>query len=156
MKKLQKEIEEIEQGEAWDESDTVVELKAKKPLDKIIPVRIQEDHWHLLRNEAKQLGVGPTTLARMWILEKLRSSSGSYKEIISNIEDRIFEEQIVPNLSKIELNVLNRVQDGLMTQQISDELKISINEVKKHFNSILTKMKDSSLTHTSPLLRERK
>jgi len=46
--------------------------KVKKLLDKVIPVRLSADKWEELRREARELGVGPTTLARMWLLERLR------------------------------------------------------------------------------------
>jgi hypothetical protein len=72
MTDLDKEIKRIEQGEAWDESDEVVEVEVKKPLDKVIPVRLSGEKWEELRKEARELGIGPTTLARMWILERLR------------------------------------------------------------------------------------
>lgn len=65
-------IKEIEQGNAWDESDEFVHVEVKKPLDKVIPVRLSADKWEEIRKEAMELGVGPTTLARMWILERLR------------------------------------------------------------------------------------
>jgi len=51
----------------------VVQVEVKKPLDKVIPVRLPADKWEQIREEARDLGVGPTTLARMWILERLRS-----------------------------------------------------------------------------------
>jgi len=72
MVEMNKAIEGIEQGEAWEETDEAVELKVKKPLDKVIPVRLPAEKWEELRREAKELGIGPTTLARMWILERLR------------------------------------------------------------------------------------
>ena len=72
MADMDKEIERIEQGDAWDESDEVIQVDVKKPLDKVIPVRLSADKWEELRNEARELGIGPTTLARMWILERLR------------------------------------------------------------------------------------
>ncbi len=72
MADLDREIERIEQGNAWDESDEVVQVEVKKPLDKVIPVRLSGDKWEELRKEANELGIGPTTLARMWILERLR------------------------------------------------------------------------------------
>ena len=72
MADIDKEIKEIERGNAWDESDQVVQAEIKKPLDKVIPVRLSADKWEEIRREAKELGVGPTTLARMWILERLR------------------------------------------------------------------------------------
>ena len=72
MADLDKEIERIEQGDAWDESDEVVQVEVKKPLDKVIPVRLSSENWEEMRKEARELGIGPTTLARMWILERLR------------------------------------------------------------------------------------
>jgi len=72
MADLDKAIKGIEQGNAWDEGDEVVQIEVKKPLDKVIPVRLSSDKWEELRKEARELGIGPTTLARMWILEHLR------------------------------------------------------------------------------------
>jgi hypothetical protein len=69
---LDKALKEIEQGNAWDKSDEVVRVGVKKPLDKVIPVRLSADKWEEISREARELGVGPTTLARMWILERLR------------------------------------------------------------------------------------
>ena len=75
MADLDKEIEHIEHGEAWDEEDEVVEVEVKKPLDKVIPVRLSAERWEEVRKEAQELGIGPTTLARMWILERLRQKT---------------------------------------------------------------------------------
>ena len=72
MEDIKKAVEKIEQGDAWEDTDEVVEIKIKKPLDKVIPVRLSADKWEQIREEARELGVGPTTLARMWILEHLR------------------------------------------------------------------------------------
>jgi hypothetical protein len=72
---LDKEVKRIEQGNAWDESDKVVRVDVKKPLDKVIPVRLSADNWEALRKEANELGIGPPTLARMWILDRLRQKS---------------------------------------------------------------------------------
>ncbi len=72
MADLDKVVEDIERGNAWNESDEVVHVEVKKPMDKVIPVRLPADKWEQIREEARELGVGPTTLARMWILERLR------------------------------------------------------------------------------------
>ncbi len=77
MTHLDKEIERMERGDAWDENDVVVEVEVKKPLDKVIPVRLSSEKWEELREEARELGIGPTTLARMWILDRLRQSTQS-------------------------------------------------------------------------------
>ncbi len=75
-REFEKEIENIEQSDAWNKDDEVVRIKVKKPLDKVIPVRLSSDKWEELRREARELGIGPTTLARMWILERLKKKVG--------------------------------------------------------------------------------
>jgi hypothetical protein len=78
MVDLEKEIERIDEGgEAWNDSDEVVQLDVKKPIDKLIPIRLSSEKWEELRKEASELGVGPTTLARMWVLERLRDRARS-------------------------------------------------------------------------------
>ena len=72
MADIDKAVEKIEQGNAWEETDEVVHVEVKKPLDKVIPVRLPSGKWEQIREEARELGVGPTTLARMWILERLK------------------------------------------------------------------------------------
>jgi hypothetical protein len=72
MEDIERQVKRIEEGEAWEDDDEVVDVEVKRPLDKVIPVRLSSDKWEQLRREAQELGVGPTTLARMWILEKLR------------------------------------------------------------------------------------
>ena len=75
MGDLDREVERIERGEAWDETDEVVQVEVKKPLDKVIPMRLSAEKWEELKKEASELGVGPTTLARMWLLERLRQKA---------------------------------------------------------------------------------
>ena len=72
MNDIEREVQKLEEGEAWEETDEVVEVEVKWPLNKVIPVRLPSEKWEELRREARDVGVGPTTLARMWILEKLR------------------------------------------------------------------------------------
>ena len=83
MADIEREVKRIEDGEAWDEADEVVDLEVKKPLDKVIPVRLPSEKWEALRQEAREVGVGPTTLARIWLLERLRDqkAGGSKKRL---------------------------------------------------------------------------
>ena len=74
MKDIDEAVRRIEEGDAWEDGDEVVDLQVKRPLDMVIPVRLPSDKWEELRREARELGVGPTTLARMWILERLRQT----------------------------------------------------------------------------------
>lgn len=77
MTNLEQRVKEIEQGEAWDDTDEAVTLDVKRPLDKVIPVRMPSETWEQLRREARDLGVGPSTLARMWLIERLRAAARS-------------------------------------------------------------------------------
>jgi hypothetical protein len=71
MKSAKHAVGELAQDATWNDDDEVVEIEVKRPLDKVIPVRLTSDNWEALRQEATELGVGPTTLARMWLLERL-------------------------------------------------------------------------------------
>jgi len=79
MNEMERRIKEIEEGDAWRDDDEVVKLEVKRPLDKVIPVRLPSREWEALYREARELGIGPTTLSRMWILEKLRSTRAAKK-----------------------------------------------------------------------------
>jgi hypothetical protein len=72
MDATEREIVRIEAGDAWQESDEVVQVDVNRPLDRVVPVRLPSDTWEELRREATALGVGPTTLVRMWVKDKLR------------------------------------------------------------------------------------
>ena len=58
----------------WDELKPV-KLSVSKNLSKGITIRLDEETLEMLRQQAHRKGIGPTTLARMWILERLQSNS---------------------------------------------------------------------------------
>lgn len=45
-----------------------------------ITIRFQPEHIQLIREKAFQLGIGPTTLARIWLIEKLKESFRTKKQ----------------------------------------------------------------------------
>ena len=51
-----------------------VQVKFAKNLSEGITIRFDQPTLHKLREIAHGKGVGPTTLARMWVLEQLRLS----------------------------------------------------------------------------------
>ena len=67
-------IENSEENDTWEESDEVVRIEIRKPSKMVIPVRLPAEAWEKLRELAREVGVGPTTMARMWILERLKES----------------------------------------------------------------------------------
>ncbi len=68
-----------EEAEFWDTHSVVDEIdegtlvgfhRARKSGS--LTIRFKPEDIQLLREKANHLGIGPTTLARMWILEHLR------------------------------------------------------------------------------------
>jgi len=50
-------------------------------LHKIFPVRLPTDKWEQMRQEASALSIGPTTLARILILDGLRKMENGAKKL---------------------------------------------------------------------------
>lgn len=71
-----------EMAEFWDTHDFTdymdefkpVKVRFAKKLSEGITIRLDPETLQELREKAHQQGIGPTTLARMWILENLRHS----------------------------------------------------------------------------------
>jgi len=55
----------------WDQMQEV-EVKAQRKGQRAVSVKLDESDIALLRTIAKRLGLGHTTLIRIWIKEKLR------------------------------------------------------------------------------------
>jgi predicted DNA binding CopG/RHH family protein len=60
----------------WDEMK-LVRVRFAKNLSEGITIRLDPETLNSLREQAKERGIGPTTLARMWILEHLRGASAA-------------------------------------------------------------------------------
>ena len=71
-----------EEADWWDTHDLAdyqdefktVKVRFAKNLSEGITIRFDPDTLAKLREEAAKKGVGPTTLARMWVLERLRAN----------------------------------------------------------------------------------
>jgi len=62
--------------EFWDESQPV-NLRVAKNLSEGITIRLDPATTSQLRAEAAKKGIGPTTLVRMWVIERLGQQEGS-------------------------------------------------------------------------------
>ena len=71
MAAIDKEIEAIEEGEAWDERDEIVELEVNENVGKLVTLRLSPENWEKLSREAKGLGLRPGALVATWVLERL-------------------------------------------------------------------------------------
>ena len=56
----------------WDEFKPV-RAHFSQNLSEVLPIRLDAETLKKLRAEAQKKGIGPTTLVRMWVLEKLES-----------------------------------------------------------------------------------
>lgn len=48
MAGVDEEVQRIELGEAWKDTDEVIEVEVQRPLDKVIPVRLPSAKWEEL------------------------------------------------------------------------------------------------------------
>ena len=60
-------------GDYWDETDPV-DLKFSRNLSENLTVRLTPEVLSIMRRQADQMGIGPSTLARMWIVKQVRAS----------------------------------------------------------------------------------
>lgn len=62
-------------GDYWDDmKDVEIIYDPEKPRDETLVVRLQKELKDRLEKVAKSRGLDMSTLARMWLLEKLRES----------------------------------------------------------------------------------
>ena len=70
-----------EEAEFWDTHSPLdygawkeVKLEIAKPLEHILGVRLDAKTIGHLTKLGNEMGIGPSTLVRMWVMEKLKSS----------------------------------------------------------------------------------
>lgn len=71
-----------EEAEFWDTHDLSdywaewkpVKVRFAKNLSEGITIRLDPETMQRVREEAKRKGIGPTTLIRMWVLERLQGA----------------------------------------------------------------------------------
>ena len=135
MTDLDKTIENIEQGNAWEESDEIVQVETKQPLDKVVPVRLRAVDWEKLRTEARELGVGPTTLARMWILERLRRRSILYEEIFTSLTRLVqneFPDSLLSTLTLRQWEIFSYLNQGYSNKQIAEKMGLNVEDIDNY------------------------
>ncbi|MBI4187677.1 MAG: hypothetical protein HY529_00540 [Chloroflexi bacterium] len=44
----------------------------KKNLQKIIPIRVSHENWEQIKKEANRMGIGVSTLTRIWIMDDIQ------------------------------------------------------------------------------------
>lgn len=72
-----------EMAKFWDTHDFTdykeefkpIRVSFAKKLSEGITIRLDPETLSELRNRAQEKGVGPTTLARMWVIEQLKGSA---------------------------------------------------------------------------------
>ena len=56
-----------------------VDVRFAKNLSETINIRLDSPTLHDVRGKAKEKGLGPTQLIRMWIMERLHSEGGRFQ-----------------------------------------------------------------------------
>ena len=77
----------VEEAEFWDTHDTTdfeaefhpVRVRFRRNLAHGLTIRVDAETLDKLRTLAEEKGIGPTTLVRMWVLERLRQEAASAK-----------------------------------------------------------------------------
>ena len=64
----------------WDEFQPV-KVRFAKNLSEGLHIRLDPETMNQLRSEAAHKGIGPTTLARMWIKERLQGKKADSAEV---------------------------------------------------------------------------
>jgi hypothetical protein len=72
-------VARLEAGEDDGTAGTRLRPRIKTPLEKVVPIRMTDDQWRVLAREAEELGLRPTTLMRMWVLERLRAAERAHR-----------------------------------------------------------------------------
>ena len=44
----------------------------RKNLQKIIPIRVSQENWEQIKKEADRMGIGVSTLTRIWIMDDIQ------------------------------------------------------------------------------------
>ena len=76
-----------EEADFWDTHSPLdygswkeVKLEFAKPLVHILGVRLDAKTIDKLSELGSGMGIGPSTLVRMWVMEKLKSLAGKFKQ----------------------------------------------------------------------------
>jgi hypothetical protein len=77
-----------EEAKFWDTHSTAdyegefkpVRVRFGKRLSSGVTIRLDPDTLQNLRAVAQESGIGPTTLIRMWVLERLKQREGSARQ----------------------------------------------------------------------------
>jgi DNA-binding NarL/FixJ family response regulator len=80
------------------------------------------------------------TLAELGAVHFFRKEEFDRREFIQVVKQKALLSDILMKLSERECQVLALLSEGLTNQQIADKLFVSINTIKKHVQSIYTKL----------------
>lgn len=83
-----------EEAAFWDTHDVAdyqdefktVRARFAKHLSEGITIRLDQETLQALREHAREKGIGPTTLARMWILEHLKNTEKHHSTAVEAAE----------------------------------------------------------------------
>jgi|GEM_PF-1710322 len=82
-------VQRYEEGDTWHDDDEVVEVSPpprKRPVDKVLPIRLSGDEWEKLREIAGARKLGPSTLLRAMAQQWIREASEEVHEVMKTAQ----------------------------------------------------------------------
>ena len=123
-------------------------------MKRTLSVRLDEEDWEKLGLEANQVGLTPSTLARLLIRNSLSGIESPFlasSAPISTQADanlgRGSSRAMDSLLSPREAEILSKIAEGQTNPQIAHTLGVSRETIKKDMASITRKMSASDRTH---------
>ena len=123
-------------------------------MKRTLSVRIDEEDWDKLASSAKELGLTPSTLARLMIRDSLSGAlpaplaPGNTAPSQTTGNDHMGRSgAVVPPLKPRQAEILLNIAEGQTNQRIAHTLGVSQETIKKDLASIIRKLSASDRTH---------
>ena len=123
-------------------------------MKRTLSVRLDEEDWDKLASRANEVGLTPSTLARLLIRNSLSgarspllATSDAAPPQTSGNQKKGRDRAVVSPLTPREAEILSKIAEGQTNQQIAHILGMSQETIKKDLASIIRKLSASYRTH---------
>ena len=124
-------------------------------MKRTLSVRVDEEDLEKLRLRATQVGLTPSTLARLLIRDSISGTKSSFLASYAPISTQAdanhrggsSSRAMGSPLTPREAEVLSKIAEGQANQRIAHTLDVSIETIKNDMASIIRKLSASDRTH---------
>ena len=127
--------------------------EALSTLCKAIEIAEPKGYFRIFIDEGEKI----EELLKQCLQKNLSSRNAYIKELLNEFNKNKLKQSninLIDELSKRELDVLNLLSKDFSTQEISNELFISLNTVKTHVKNIFSKLEAKSRTEAVNIAKE--